>query len=299
MSSLKLEENLYCFVSSVEEIEKGKFLNYVLHTTTQVGNIDFKFWDLKKKDLFPSAREYLKVRITDLEQAAAELKTYKTLSLDSTSKNKPYFCEFSIVEESSVPPEIRKVINRDRTEQVAYALSLLNDESYWNDKRIYNFLIEFVNNNLDKFKTVPAAIGHHHNYKGGLFIHSSEVFSNSYAIVNSFCNKKFYESQVDSDSLYLSSWLHDAGKMEIYYLENNVPKMDFEKENLIGHSTISNLMFVEAAKKYGLNSDFIYKVSHNILSHHRRKEWGAVVEPETTEAHILCDSDLISSRISN
>jgi len=299
MKTIKLEETLYCFVTSVEEVEKGKFLNYVLHTSTQVGNIDFKFWDLKKKDLFPTPREYLKVKITDLDQAATELKTYKTLSLDSTSRNKPYFCEFSILEEEEVPTEIRRTINRDRSEQINFAMSLLREASYWKDERVHSFLIEFVNANLEKFSTVPAAIGHHHNYKGGLLVHSSEVFSNSYGIVNSLCNKKFYGSQVDSDSLYLSSWLHDAGKMEVYYLENETPKMDFDKEDLIGHSTISNLMFVEAARKYGLDNEFVYKVSHNILSHHRRKEWGAVVEPETVEAHILCDSDLISSRISN
>lgn len=298
MKKIKLEENLYCFVTAVENIEKGKFTTYVLHTNTQVGSLDFKFWNLSKGG-FPKVGDYLLVRVTDIEQATSELVTYKTLSLDSTSKSKPYFCEHSVVDEEIVPQEIRRLINRDRSEQVTFAAELLQDGSYWTDKKNYKFLIEFIKTNFEKFRTVPAALGHHHNYKGGLFVHSSEVFSNSFSIINSFCNKKFYQDRVDSDVVYLSSWLHDAGKMEVYYLENETPKMDFEKEDLIGHSTISNLMFVEAAKKFGLEDDFIYRVSHCILSHHRKKEWGAVVEPDTLEAHILCDADLISSKISN
>lgn len=295
---MNLEDLLYCFVNHTEEVERGGFLNYVVHTTTQVGEINFKFWNLKNKDSFPKSKDYLIVKVVDKDKATNEFVSYKTISLDSTSKNKPYFCDYYIVEEENIPPDIRKKINKDRSEQIKFAFDAMHKDSYWVDKKIYDFLLDTIESNLEKFKTVPAAIKYHHNYKGGLLVHSSEVFFNSYAIANSFCNKRFYYDRINSDVLYLSSWLHDIGKIEVYSLDNESPKIDFIKEKNIGHSTMSNLIFVEAAKKFGLDSEFISHVSHCILSHHRRKSWGAVVKPNTVEAHILCEADLISSKVS-
>jgi len=79
-------------------------------------------------------------------------------------------------------------------------------------------------------------------------------------------------------------------------MEGEQPKMNSEKENRIGHPTISDRMFLKAAEERGFKEEFVDLVSHCILSHHEKPKWGAVVVPATKEAHILCKADYISSR---
>jgi len=298
MKKIELEEFLYGYIESSGDQEKGNFTTYVINTNTQKGKISFKFWNTSKKNDLPKAGDFIKIKVFDIEKATNELVTYKTLSLDSL-KSKPHFCDYIQINQEDVPSEIIGSIFKDRTKQISLAASILKDASCWEDKNIYKFLMDFIKPHLEKFTTAPAATSHHHNYKGGLFVHTSEVFSNCYAILNATCNKEFYQDEVDSDVLYLSAWLHDFGKIEIYYMEEDSPRINSAKESEIGHSTISNLMFREAAKKYGLDEEFVDRVSHCILAHHRRKKWGAVVKPQTKEAELLCEADMISSRISN
>lgn len=297
MKKVELTQFLYCYVTSSEEQEKGSFITYVINTNTQNGKISFKFWNLKNKNDFPKAGDFLKIKVLDLEKAAAELEMYKTLSLDSTSKNKPFFCDHIFINQEDVPSDLIGIIFKDRSKQIAHAADLLKDSSYWVDKNNHKFLMNLLKPSLEKFTTAPAAIAHHHNYKGGLFIHTSEVFSNCYSIVSNSCNKSFYSDQIDSDVLYMSAWLHDLGKIEVYYMEGDCPKLNSDKENRIGHPTISNLMFREASKT--LDQEFADNVSHCILSHHYKPKWGAIKPPQTPEAVILCKADFISSRISN
>jgi 23S rRNA maturation-related 3'-5' exoribonuclease YhaM len=299
MKKVELAQFLYAYVESAEDQEKGSFITHVINTSTQNGKLSFKFWNLKNKKEFPKAGDFIKIKVLDLAEAENELNMYKTLSLDSTSKNKPFYCEHIYINQEDVPEDFLKIIFKDRSKQLSFAAELLSDSSCWMDKNNHKFLTDLLKPNLDKFTTAPAAIAHHHNYKGGLFIHTSEVFSNCLAIANASCNKNFYSENVNTDVLYLSAWLHDLGKIETYFMDGDCPKINSEKENLIGHATISNFIFREAAIRNKLDEDFINKVSHCILSHHEKIEWGAVVVPQTMEAKILCRADYISSRISD
>ena len=110
---VELSQFLYAYVSSAEEQEKGSFITYVVNTNTQNGKLSFKFWNLKNKNDFPKAGDFLKIKVLNLDEAAAELQTYKTLSLDSTSKNKPYWCEHIFINQEDVPSEIIGIIFKE------------------------------------------------------------------------------------------------------------------------------------------------------------------------------------------
>jgi hypothetical protein len=294
MSKTKLEERMFAYVESAGDAEKGKFTNYALNVNTLNGPLGLKFWNMRKRDSFPVSGDFVELKMIDIDEATAELDKYKTLSLDSTS-NKPYFCELVPVNEEDVPEEVRRKIKKDRTKHKAYVLEMLRDGSCWKDKRKHEFLLGFFKSEAERFTTAPAATDHHHNYKGGLFIHTGDVFSLCKGVVDAPMNA-LDEGWVDSDVLYMAAWFHDAGKMDVYKMEGDSPKIDSDMERRVGHPTISNQMFTKAAQDFGLSSEFITAVSHCILSHHDRKEWGAVVEPDTIEAKILCRADYISSR---
>lgn len=291
--SINLANTMLAYVESATERENGKYLNWVLSTRTENGPLELKFWNRNTEGL-PVAGDFLKLKMEDLDKATEELKTYGNLSLDSTFRNKPYHCEATPVNEEDVPEEIRKKIKKDRNLQKSKAKEILADSSFWNDKKVHEFLLSFVKEHSEKFATVPAALGHHHAYKGGLFIHSCEVFCNCLGMARSPMNE--FHEPLDTDALFLAAWLHDAGKMEIYRMDGEQPKMDSDKENCIGHPTISDRMFLKAAEGKGFGNEFMDLVSHCILSHHDKPKWGAVVTPATKEAHILCKADYISSR---
>jgi HD superfamily phosphodiesterase len=41
---------------------------------------------------------------------------------------------------------------------------------------------------------------------------------------------KLDEGWVDSDVLYMAAWFHDVGKMEVYKMEGDAPKIDSDME---------------------------------------------------------------------
>jgi 3'-5' exoribonuclease len=200
------------------------------------------------------------------------------------------------VPEAEVPPEVRKVINRDRKPQILAAKRILEDPSPWREAKLHSMLMQFADENLKRFFNAPAATGNHHAWRGGLLVHTAEVASNCLSILESPMNQ-FYREDLDSDVLLLAAWFHDTGKMETYRMEGENPVLDAELEQKIGHPTISNLIFSDFARRNGLGGYFSRLVSHCILSHHGKRAWGAVVRPRTTEAKILCRADYISSRM--
>jgi hypothetical protein len=293
MKTTKLEERMLAYVESAGEVEKGDHVNYFVMVATTNGPITLKYWNVQNKASFPKPGEFLEMRSLNLDGAINELSKYRTLSMDS-KYGKQCYCEIFPVNEEDVPEDIRRKIRKDRNLQRAEAKKFLGDDSYWRDRKVHDFLLGFVKEHSEKFATAPAAVGHHHAYRGGLFVHSCEVFLNCVGLASNSMNM-FYEP-LETDALYLAAWLHDAGKMEIYYMDGDSPKMDSDREDRIGHPTISDRLFLRAVEGKGFSGEFVDLVSHCILSHHNRPKWGAVVRPATKEAQLLCQADWLSSR---
>jgi len=288
---MTLEERIYAYVLSSEESKGG----ILLAAKTPAGNLPLRLWKMENKASFPKPGDYLLLDTEDPAAAERELQRWKSISLDSKWEKQISY-EHRIVPEEEVPPEVRKVINRDRKPQILAAKRVLEDPSPWRDAKLHGMLMQFAEENLKRFFNAPAATGNHHAWRGGLLVHTAEVASNCLSILESPMNR-FYRDDLDSDALLLAAWFHDTGKMETYRMDGENPVLDAELEQKIGHTTISNLIFSDFARRNGLGGDFSRLVSHCILSHHGKRSWGAVVRPRTTEAKILCRADYISSRM--
>jgi HD superfamily phosphodiesterase len=287
----RLEERMFAYVESTGD-EGSNRTCHVLNVRTMNGSLKLRLWDMGNKANFPVVGSFLELRVNNLSGAEYELSEWSSLSLDTTS-NKKINCGFTPVNEEDIPDDVRKKIKKDRQAQKIKSLEILKDESYWKDKKLHFFLMDFVKKNAEKFTSVPAAKDNHHAYRGGLFIHTAHVFSLCHGLVN---NPMMEFDNIDSDVLYMAAWFHDTGKMEVYSMDGDVTKIDSDRENMFGHITLGDRMFRREAEKAGLDNKFIDSVSHCILSHHQTKEWGVVVEPMTIEANILCRADYISSR---
>lgn len=158
----------------------------------------------------------------------------------------------------------------------------------------------------EKFFTWPASLGFHHAYEGGLLAHTVEVCD--IALHNYTYHAAYPRNR---DILITAALWHDVMKVEDYALtlmgEAVLGKRseDYSIKDLwtrssyqttIGHIAGSAAAFNTTAVNFGVNRETIDAVTHCLLAHHGRKEWGSPVEPQTLEALLLHQADMLSAK---
>lgn len=289
---MKLQEIIYGrVIKAHEEPNKANKLMWSITLKSSCGELRFKIWDYNQDNddpRFPQKNKILKIKMQDLESLQEEYERYKSLVL--REKN------FIYLNKEDVPDKWRKDLFPEASKsQIEKAIKDLSSSSFWEDEENHEFVLGCIKSaGLQLFTECPAATGKHHAYKGGLLIHTHEVFNNALSLYE--VNK---DSKIKKDVLLAVAWLHDIGKTVTYMIKEDNPDCN-EQENKVGHSTYScSIVYSYALKSKFKNEEFLNEVMHCIASHHGRKDWGAIVEPNTIEAHILHAADNISSKMPN
>lgn len=165
--------------------------------------------------------------------------------------------------------------------------------------------------NYPEFLEWPASLGHHHAFKGGLFVHTKEVVQ--YALHIAAIDIK---GKCDKEVLVAAALWHDLAKIWDYDFTlgcmppygTNKFLADQEGMFIRGHWTLSNYQnyihhingscaeFTSAALKHGVDRKTIQRVQHAILAHHGpNRDWGSPVKPTSVEALILHQADNLSA----
>ncbi len=153
-------------------------------------------------------------------------------------------------------------------------------EKIFNDKVIRN-----------KFIILPSSVGSHHAYENGNLEHTINMVK----IFEYLANIYNEDTLLDIDLIYTGILLHDIAKIKEYNLKNGFPIY-------IGFNPPGHLLEgKELVEKYikeieSFPKNLENRLIHLIISHHGKKEWGAIVEPETPEAEMLHLLDMIDSR---
>lgn len=134
------------------------------------------------------------------------------------------------------------------------------------NEELKNFIIKFFEEHQKEIKIAPAAKLMHHNYMGGLIVHTYECCQIAENIVNTVFQK------INTDNLYAACILHDIGKIFEYTVDTESGLIDYDenfKKDWITHS------------QYGyslcMNNGF-KQVARMIAAHHGRTEWGAIID---------------------
>ena len=163
---------------------------------------------------------------------------------------------------------------------------------YWNKLQEFinsikkDDLREFVSSmfeeHKEQFKVMPAAKLMHHNYIGGLLVHTVECAQFLDANISQFTYK------VDRDEVLAACLLHDFGKILEYTINLETGLIDYApnfREEWISHSQYGFCICMNAGFK---------KVAKMIAAHHGRADWGAVIdldqkdlEPELYLVHLI------------
>lgn len=165
--------------------------------------------------------------------------------------------------------------------------------------------------NYPEFFTWPASLGHHHSFKGGLFVHTKEVVQ--YALQMSEMN---VQGKCDKEILVAAALWHDVAKIWDYifktgclpptrthkYLEDQEGMFIrgywilSEYQNHVHHINGSCAEFTAAALLHRVDRKTIQRVQHAILAHHGpNRDWGSPVKPISIEAVILHQADNLSA----
>ena len=134
------------------------------------------------------------------------------------------------------------------------------------DEKLKNFVLEIYTANKDKILVMPAAKLMHHNYIGGLMVHTLECLK--YAEINM---DAFFQ-RVNRDEVYAACLLHDIGKIFEYTIDTESGLIDYDenfRKEWISHSQYGFSICMTAGFK---------RVAKMIAAPHGRAGWGAFVD---------------------
>jgi len=183
--------------------------------------------------------------------------------------------------------EIKEAINNVNSLPIACLL-----RSYFDD--------EFF---MNTFKVWPAAVKHHHAYRGGLIEHTVAVLRICLTLGETY-------NTVNNDMLIAGALLHDIGKVKSYNYDINQGGISVSDSGIMmGHLVIGSEDVGERICRMQnscpkrskgckcFSEREILEIKHMILSHHGALEFGSPVEPVTIEACILHHADNMDAQI--
>lgn len=134
------------------------------------------------------------------------------------------------------------------------------------DEKLRTFVLDIFKNNEEIIKLAPAAKQMHHNYIGGLLMHTLECAQIAQTLLPKFKKK------LNRDEVLAAAILHDIGKIYEYDINPESGVIDYNekfKKDWITHS------------QYGFTlcmSNGFLNIAKMIAAHHGRADWGAMID---------------------
>lgn len=158
----------------------------------------------------------------------------------------------------------------------------------------YKLLLKTIYSDYeDLILSCPAARSMHHAVYGGLLYHTLSMLRVAQALSNIY-------TSINKDLLCTGVLLHDIGKIEEFGIENAKfgSVSEYSKSGkLLGHLVLGINIVSDYGKRLDIDSDKILMLQHLLASHHGQLEWGACVEPQTLEAEVLSQIDVLDAKV--
>ncbi len=139
------------------------------------------------------------------------------------------------------------------------------------DENLRSFVAKIYNDNKKQILVAPGAKMMHHNYIGGLMIHTLECLQYAEINLNAFFQK------INKDEVFAACLLHDIGKVFEYTIDLESGLIDYDenfRKEWITHSQYGFTICMSAGFK---------RVAKMIAAHHARADWGAIVDLDSKD----------------
>lgn len=134
------------------------------------------------------------------------------------------------------------------------------------DENLRTFVSKIYEENKERILVSPAAKLMHHNYIGGLMVHTLECFEYAEKVMDMVFQK------INHDNVYAACLLHDIGKIFEYTIDIESGLIDYDenfRKEWISHSQYGFSICMNAGFK---------TIAKMIAAHHARTDWGAIVD---------------------
>ena len=134
------------------------------------------------------------------------------------------------------------------------------------DEKLRDFLLNYFKENEALIKVAPAAKAMHHNYLGGLLVHTAECLDFLEA------NYPLFRHNINHDEAMAACIMHDMGKIFEYNYDEKNGIIDYNedfKKTWITHSQYGFSLM--------MNAGFV-NIARMIAAHHGRADWGAIID---------------------
>ena len=134
------------------------------------------------------------------------------------------------------------------------------------DEKLRDFVANIYAENKEKILVAPGAKLMHHNYIGGLMVHTLECLQYADVNINAFFQR------VKKDDVYAACLLHDIGKIFEYTIDLESGLIDYDenfRKEWITHSQYGFTICMSAGFK---------RIAKMFAAHHARTDWGAIVD---------------------
>lgn len=159
---------------------------------------------------------------------------------------------------------------------------------------LYSFLVHIFNKYNEEFLSVPAAVGVHHDYRGGLAQHSLEVAEMALGMAEGL--QEMSGIPLDMNLIVTGALLHDIGKVQGYRMEGLTPNMT-DAGKFVDHIVLGNILLAQNLQECSYVPEETYmRLQHCIAAHHGNLEWGSPVKPNCIEAMIIHYADDCSAK---
>ncbi|NVM01323.1 MAG: HD domain-containing protein [Candidatus Helarchaeota archaeon] len=207
---------------------------------------------------------------------------YKSITIDTLKKTQEFnleeFVKIPKIDDEQLMNEIRSVIEGLENPHLKNLCKYVFQDE------------EFVK----KYKSIPSATKYHHTYPKGNLEHIIGVLRICKTLLNLYDTSQ--NRYINRDLLLTSVIFHDVGKLFTYELHNGIGKVT-ELGAKIDHIVLGNNFILKQIENFkDFPESLKIDLTHLLLSHHGRKEWGSPVTPKTPEAEILHLADLLDSR---
>ncbi|MDY0214828.1 MAG: OB-fold nucleic acid binding domain-containing protein [Bacilli bacterium] len=267
----------------VTNVTKGTSNSGQLYLTVTLqdntGQIEARVWDASDVHLETFKQGTFVKVVADVIEYRSNLQL-KVLTAEELSAKDVKIEEFTIV--SPVKLETLKA-ELDR---------LLKSLTHPSISKIVNKLI---NDRYHAFITYPAASRLHHEYTHGLLEHTLTLANLADRIISYY--QELYNGNwlINRDLVIGGILIHDLGKT--IELSGPVLTTYTVEGKLIGHISLLNAELLKVSEALGIKDESPTLLSHVVLSHHGKMEYGSPVTPMLKEALLVSMLDDLDAKM--
>ena len=267
--------SVFGILHDVVQKETRNGSSFIIYTLTDKNDeIQVKMWDTKRADF--------RFDTGDIVCATVDSQMYNGALNFISSSVRPVMPSDGVRAEDFIPSA--PIPAEEMFDYIRAMFSSLENES------LKNIGTAIYDDYREKLLIWPAAQKMHHNIRGGLLYHSYRMLLSAEGLANAY-------PELDTELIKAGVALHDIGKIE-EMTAGDMGCGEYTADGaLFGHLYLGTRIIEKYAEKFCADEKTTKHLMHIIVSHHGKKEFGAIQTPQTPEAYIVSELDMLDSQL--